>query len=219
MKLVELFETHPINIFGNQRSREGFDRMAAGAPKQASFVFGRFQPLTIGHKQLLDTLAKSAIGGEYYIFLSKSHDATKNPLDYKTKIKFFEDLFPEYVSHLVVDKDIKTPIMAANWLYEKGIRALTMVAGGDRIDDFSKMLETWNSKEVREKDGRHSCYINLVSSGEREDGSEGLAGISATNARDAAKDGDLKKFIEATGISGKIAERMYIATRRGMGYL
>ena len=52
--------------------------------RHITFVFGRMNPPTIGHKQLLDT-AKS-VGGEYKIFLSQTQDPKKNPLDYGTKI-------------------------------------------------------------------------------------------------------------------------------------
>ena len=56
--------------------------------KHVTFCFGRLNPPTIGHKQLLDTVASE--GGDYKIFVSPSQDPKKNPLDYSTKIKFIK---------------------------------------------------------------------------------------------------------------------------------
>ena len=217
MRLTELFESDPIDLHHSTRSREGFDRMAAGAPKHASFCFGRMNPPTIGHRELLAKTAEAAIGGEYYIFLSKKQDPKENPLSYDVKLGFIDEMFPEYVQHIVRDDSIKTPLLAAEWLYGKGIRAMTMVAGSDRLPDYEKLMAAWNSPEVRRKSGRDKCHINLVSSGDREEGAEGVAGISASGARAAAKAGDMETFMETTGTSGDLAKKLYAAVRNGMG--
>ena len=67
--------------------------------RHAAFAFGRMNPPTLGHKQLADTVAKSAAGGDYFIFTSQTQDSKKNPLDYSTKIKFLKALMPEYAGH------------------------------------------------------------------------------------------------------------------------
>lgn len=217
MKLTELFESSPIDIHNNDRSREGFDRMAAGAPKHASFCFGRMNPPTLGHRALLEKTKESAMGGEYYVFISKSHDKKDNPLPYAEKLSFIDEMFPDIAQHIVRDETIKTPLLAAKWLYEKGIRAMTMVAGGDRLPGYEQLLAKWNSKEVRDAAGRDEVIINFVSSGDREDGADDLTGISATSARTAAKEGNIKTFLDTTGTSGDLAKRLYTAVRRGMG--
>ena len=57
--------------------------------------------------------------------------------------------------------------------------------------------------------------INFVSSGAREDGAEGLAGVSASGARAAAVKGDKEAFAQATG-AGKLTDALYQAVRKGM---
>lgn len=217
MQLVELFEDSDLDIFGGQRSRESFDRMAAGVPKHAAFCFGRMNPPTIGHRALLEKTAESAMGGEYYIFASKSHDPKKNPLEYTEKLYFLKQMFPEFAQHIVTDPDIKTPLLAAEWLYQKGIRSFSFVAGSDRLQEYGKLMEAWNSPAVRAKANREPVYIQMISSGEREDGAEGLSGISASNARKAAQDGNFKTFMSTTGTEGKLAKKLYTAVRKGMG--
>ena len=77
------------------RIRELFEN----STKHVAFCFGRLNPPTIGHKQLLDTVSK--VGGNYKIFVSQSQDPKKNPLDYTTKINFIKAMFPEHAANVV----------------------------------------------------------------------------------------------------------------------
>lgn len=215
MRLLDLFEDQSINL-GNERSKHGFDRIAAGAPTHASFCFGRMNPPTIGHGELLRTTAESANGGEYYIFLSKKQEPKENPLPYTAKLEFIREMFPDFAQHIVEDESIKSPILAMDWLYQKGIRAMTLVAGKTDLPGFVKMAESWNSKPVREKYDRNEVIINFVSSGDREDGADGIKGVSATEARKAAASGDMDKFQDTTGTSGYLSQKLYDAVRQGM---
>jgi hypothetical protein len=217
MKLTDLFEAEAIDIYGTDRSRESFDRMAAGAPKHAAFCFGRMNPPTVGHAELLRKTAEAAMNGEYYIFASKTNDKKDNPLPYRVKLEFLHEMFPEYSSHIVEDEAIKTPLLAADWLYSKGIRAITMVAGSDRLEQYQKLMTAWNSEEIRQKYNREPCIINFVSSGDREDGAEGIAGVSASGARAAAKAGNLDAFKQTTGTDGELATKLFNAVRNGLG--
>jgi len=182
--------------------------------RHAAFCFGRMNPPTIGHAQLINTVAKSAAGGDYFIFTSQSHDAKKNPLDYSTKVKFLKALFPESAGHIVQDAGLKTIIQVAHWLYAKGYRSVTFVAGSDRLADFKELLEKYNGVQ-----GPNGFYqfdaINFVSSGDRDPDGEGLAGVSASAARAAAKAGDEQAFAQATG-AGELTNQLYHAVRKGM---
>lgn len=216
MRLLDLFESDAISM-GNERSRNGFDRMAAGAPKHASFCFGRMNPPTIGHAQLLRTTAEQARGGEYYIFTSSKQDPQDNPLDYETKIAFMDAMFPEFSQHIVRDARIKTPLLAMDWLYQKGIRAMTLVAGKPDLPSLIKLAQSWNGAKVRKKYGRDAVILNFASSGDREDGVPGVEGVSATAARHAALAADIKKFQETTGTTGALGQKLYNAVRASMG--
>lgn len=179
-----------------------------------TFCFGRMNPPTIGHKQVLDTMA--AQGGEMKIFVSQSQDGKKNPLDYSTKIKFIKAMFPEYAGDVVEDSSLNTVVKVASYLYDQGYTAATFVAGSDRLEDMKKLLEAYNGVEGK----AHGYYkfetLDFVSSGEREDGAEGVAGVSASGARAAAANGDLEAFKESTG-AGELSQKLYDAVRKGMG--
>lgn len=184
------------------------------ADAHVTFVFGRMNPPTLGHKQLLDT-AKS-VGGDYKIFLSQSQDTKKNPLDYATKINFVKKMFPEYASHIVEDSSLNTVVKVASWLYDNGYKNATFVAGSDRIEDMKNLLTAYNGVEGKAHGFYKFDVLDFKSSGEREDGAEGVAGISASGARSAAANSDFEAFKEATG-AGQYADELYKAVRAGMG--
>lgn len=181
--------------------------------KHVTFCFGRMNPPTVGHKQVLDTMKSQ--GGDMKIFVSQSQDAKKNPLDYSTKIKFIKAMFPEYASDVVDNPGLNTVVKVASYLFDQGYTAATFVAGSDRLEDMKKLLTQYNGVEGK----AHGFYkfevLDFASSGDREDGAEGVAGISASGARAAAANGDFKGFQEATG-AGELAKPLFDAVRKGM---
>jgi hypothetical protein len=179
--------------------------------KHASFCFGRMNPPTVGHGQLIDTVAKASQGGDYFIFVSQTQDKKKNPLDYATKVKFVKALFPKHAGHVVYNPELKTIMQVANWLYSKGYRSVTFVAGSDRLADFKELLTKYNGQP----DGYNFDSINFVSSGDRDPDADGIAGVSASSAREAAAAGNFELFAQATG-AGKLAQPLYDAVRKGM---
>jgi len=155
-------------------------------------------------------------GGEMKIFVSQSQDAKKNPLDYATKIKFIKAMFPEYAQDVVEDSSLNTVVKVASYLYDQGYTAATFVAGSDRLEDMKKLLEAYNGVEGKSHGYYKFEVLDFSSSGDREDGAEGVAGVSASGARAAAANGDLEAFKEATG-AGELSEKLYSAVRKGMG--
>jgi len=190
---------------------------AEKSQKHAAFCFGRMNPPTLGHKQLLDMTAQAAGDGDYYIFLSKTQKLPDNPLDFSQKYNFITKMFPEHAAHVVKDPYIKTIIQAAEYLYKKGYTSITYVAGSDRLPDFKKILDTYNG---RGEPGMQGYYkfdnIDYVSAGDRDPDSSGLSGISASKARAAAAQGDFNDFKAKTG-AGKLAKSLYDAVRASMG--
>ena len=136
--------------------------------KHVAFAFGRFNPPTIGHKKLIDTVVDASDGGDFYIFTSQSQDPDKNPLDYQTKVNFLKKLFPDIQDKIVYDITIKNVLQAADKLKSNGYTDATFVCGSDRVPEFTKLLNTWNGMD---KTPRFNT-LNIVSSGEREDGAE-----------------------------------------------
>jgi hypothetical protein len=182
--------------------------------KHVTFCFGRMNPPTIGHKQVLDTMKSQ--GGEMKIFVSQSQDKKKNPLDYGTKIKFIKEMFPQYAKDVVDNAALNTIGKVASYLHEQGYNAVTFVAGSDRIEDMKSLLNQYNGVEGKAHGFYKFDVIDFASSGDREDGAEGVAGVSASGARLAAANNDFEGFREATG-AGELAKPLFAAVRKGMG--
>lgn len=200
MRLLELFES-------------------SGGDKHLSFCFGRMNPPTKGHKQLLDKVASQ--GGDYLIFPSRPTPKTKakkleNPLPTEEKIHFLKLMFPEYATEIVDEPNLNTFLSVCEYIYKKGYNHITIVAGSDKLDELVNLCKTYNGVEGKS----HGYYkfetIDKVSSGARDPDSEGIEGISATKAREAAAKGNIEEFEKTTG-AGSHTEALYKAVRKGLG--
>ena len=123
---------------------------------------------------------------------------------------------PEYADAVVEDASLNTPVKIASYLYDQGYNNATFVAGSDRLEGMKKLLEMYNGVEGKPHGYYKFDVLDFKSSGEREDGAEGIAGVSASRARAMAANNDLKGFAEATG-AGQYAEELFNAVRQGMG--
>lgn len=179
-----------------------------------TFCFGRMNPPTVGHAQVFKTMA--AQPGDYMIFVSQSQDKKENPLPYEEKIKFIKLIHPNYAEHVVEDRSLNTVVKVASYLYNLGYRSATFVAGSDRLPAMSKLLQDYNGVEGKAHGYYKFDQLDFVSSGDREDGAEGVAGVSASGARAAAAAGNLVEF-EATTGAGKYSKELFDAVRKGMG--
>lgn len=180
--------------------------------KHVAFAFGRFNPPTVGHKKLIDTVVDASDGGDFYIFTSQSQDPDKNPLDYQTKVNFLKKLFPDIQDKIVYDVSIKNVLQAADKLKASGYTAATFVCGSDRVPEFTKLLNAWNGMDKTPRFG----VLNIISSGEREDGVEGVGGVSASMAREFVKNNDFESFKGTVPNNPQLAKELFDAVKQGM---
>lgn len=180
--------------------------------KHVAFAFGRFNPPTVGHKKLIDTVVDASNGGDFYIFTSQTQDPDKNPLDYQTKVNFLKKLFPDIQDKIVYDLAIKNVLQAADKLKSNGYTDATFVCGSDRVPEFTKLLNTWNGMDKTPRFGT----LNIVSSGEREDGAEGVEGVSASMAREFVKNNDFESFKGTVPNNPQLAKELFDAIKQGM---
>lgn len=180
--------------------------------KHVAFAFGRFNPPTVGHKKLIDTVVDASDGGDFYIFTSQSQDPDKNPLDYQTKVNFLKKLFPDIQDKIVYDVSIKNVLQAADKLKANGYTDATFVCGSDRVPEFTKLLNAWNGMDKTPRFG----VLNIISSGEREDGVEGVGGVSASMAREFVKNNDFESFKGTVPNNPQLALELFNAVKQGM---
>ena len=186
--------------------------------KAVTFAFGRFNPPTIGHEKLFDAIKKVSRGGSYRIYPSQTQDKKKNPLDFKTKVKFLRKMFPKHARNVMANKGMRTAFDVIGGLYDQGFQQITMVVGEDRVVEFDKLLNKYNGVK-----GKHGFYqfengVKVVSAGTRDPDAEGATGMSASKMRLAAADDNQYQF--AKGLPGNFVQvaDLFNAVRKGMGF-
>ena len=184
---------------------------------EITFAFGRFNPPTTGHEKLFDVVKKISRGGLYRVYPTHTQDAKRNPLDFKTKVKYLRKMFPKHARNIMADKGMRTSFNVISALYDQGFTQATMVVGEDRVIEFDKLLNKYNGVK-----GKHGFYqfqngVKVVSAGARDPDSDDLTGMSASKMRAAASENDLKAFSKGMPRGFKDVEGLFNAVRSGMG--
>ena len=175
--------------------------------KTAVFAFGRMNPPTIGHKKLVDKMA--GYPGDHFLFLSHTQKPKTDPLSFAEKVFFAQKSFGSNVT--VGNKDVKTIIQAMQHLQSQGYNEVVYIAGSDRVESFTKLLNTYNGKDY-EFDS-----IDVVSAGERDPDAEGAEGMSASKLKAAAVEDDFETFKQGVAGDERLAQMMFNKVRAGMG--
>jgi len=200
-----------------QKSFKSFTQYITEAKKEITITFGRLNPPTVGHGKLLDSVARVASGGPYRIYVSQTQNPKKNPLDYRTKVKYIRKMFPKHARSVVMDTKIRNIFDVLTKVYEEGYNQVNMVVGSDRVSEFETITNKYNGVK-----GRHGFYnfqggVNIISAGERDPDAEGVTGMSASKLRQAAESNDFQTFMKGmpSGFSG--AKDLFNDVRKGMG--
>ena len=186
--------------------------------KHAVLAYGRMNPPTTGHEVLVNKVKDVAkeVGGTHHVVLSHSQDKAKNPLTSKEKTKHAKRFFPD-TNISVATKEHPTIIHHAEKLHKKGVTHLHVVAGGNRVPEFHKLLHKYNG--THEGARFNFKKIKVHSAGERDPDAEGTKGMSASKMRGHAAAGKFHHFKK--GIPKHVPEHhaheLYHDVRKGMG--
>ena len=170
--------------------------LAAGPPPvpktkgTLTIGFGRFNPPHAGHMQLMDIAASSAESdeGDYIIVPSRSNDPKKNPLDPDTKVSMMRQLFPQHAARIQNDANTRTIFDVLKKAHNDGYTNVRIIGGEDRVNEFTKLANNYNGSLYQFDN------VEVVSSGDRDDDSKGISGLSASRMRLAAQENDFKTF-------------------------
>ena len=193
---------------------KNYRQLLEGLPsKTVVFAFGRFNPPTIGHELLFKVVKKVAASNkaDHVIYASKTQDKKKNPLSVDRKVHYLNLMFPQ-TNFVAANEHVRTFIEAAKLLNKK-YKNLIMIAGSDRVPDYTKLLNQYNGKEF------HFDSVQVISAGERDPDSDDATGMSASKMRAAAVKGDYSTFKKGLpssvrDIDGKL---LMNEIRQGMG--
>ncbi len=180
-----------------------------------TIAFGRFNPPTIGHLQLMDTAAASAEQdqSDYIIVPSRTQDAKKNPLDVDSKIYYMRKMFPQHSERIYNDVNMRTIFDVLKKAHNDGYSSVRIVGGSDRVKEFDKLANNYNGNLYQFDN------IEVISSGDRDPDSDGVEGVSASRMRLAAAEGDFKTFRSGLPqeVSRKEAIELFDVLRQSMG--
>ena len=160
----------------------------------AVFAFGRFNPPTIGHQKLIETVLSTAekANGKAYLFLSHKQNNKTDPLDFKSKQSYIQQFYPNLA---VGDAGANTIIKALQKIQAEGRTRIIMVAGSDRVEEFQKLLNQYNGKPDKAGNDLYKFdSIDVVNAGQRDPDAEGVSGASASKARELANKGQEHEF-------------------------
>ncbi len=101
---------------------------------------GRFQPPTIGHKEMIDSVIAKAkeIGGDAFVFTTPTHGGERYPLNIDTKMGLLKKMYK--------DKEIKIEeaadaFKAATAVKDLGYGTIIWFAGSDRVKNYKRILK------------------------------------------------------------------------------
>ena len=175
--------------------------------------FGRFNPPTVGHEKLLNTISQTAgKGGQYRIYPSRSEDAKKNPLPAGEKVQYMRKAFPQHANAIVDDEKTRNIFDVLKAADAKGYSSVNIVVGSDRVKEFENLANKYNGQLY------NFNYINFVSSDDRHADAEGIEGMFASKLRKAALEGDYDTFRSGItkSLDDKTSQQLYDTIRKNM---
>lgn len=182
----------------------------------AVFAFGRFNPPTIGHQKLIQTLVSTAekANGKAYLFLSHKQNNKTDPLTFAEKQAYIQQFFPKVA---VGDAASNTIIKALQKIQSEGRTRIVMVAGSDRVQEFEKLLNQYNGKPDKAGNDLYKFdNIKVVNAGQRDPDAEGVSGASASKARELAAKGQWHEFSKIA-LGGSESELIYNKIQDALG--
>ena len=166
----------------------------------AVFAVGRFQPPTIGHALLFDTVKRLASekDGDAFVFVSSRTDKpSENPLSSRQKIDALKEMYKSgitFVDTAECKPKCGGPEKAYAYLRTLGYTDITLVAGSDRAETFGPDASMWD--DGKKKGIPPPKFVGLTRTA-----GEGAAAMSGTEARRRARaEGEYEGFREAVEV-------------------
>ena len=184
----------------------------------AVFAFGRFNPPTIGHQKLIEKVQAMTrqVNGKGFIFLSHKQNNKTDPLSFQEKLSYIRSQIQE-ANLEIGHTEANTIIKALQVIQAQGRTRIVMVAGSDRVAEFQKLLNQYNGKPDKAGNELYKFdSIDVVNAGQRDPDEEGVAGASASKARDLALKGQWHAFSKIA-MGGEESQIVYNKIQDALG--
>lgn len=178
-------------------------------------TFGRFNPPSIGHENLLASVQEQAeeLEAEYRIYPSRSSDKKQNPLDFKTKYNIMQHLFPDYAENIIDDAENGDNIYdILQSLHDEGYHHVIIMCGDENVQKYEKIAQKYNGSV-------YDFYgVEVVGAGITDPDVDKTEGITSSMMRKAALENDYETFKQGLPgqVSKKEARSIYMQVRKSM---
>jgi FAD synthase len=175
--------------------------------KKAYFTFGRFQPPTLGHRLMIEGLARAAAaeGADAYVFVSSTQDKKKNPLSVEEKTAWMRKMYADIPVRIINTSKCmcRTLPSILGKLADAKYDRIKMFVGSDRTKGFAEFLPK---------------TVEVVAIGDaRNETKNTLAGMSGTKIRAAALANNVEMVKAGTGLDDSDASLLISQIKKGLG--
>jgi len=166
-------------------------------------------PPTRGHERLISKVVETAkeMGADHVVYLSQTHRAPKDPLDWAFKRRVCEAAFRGV--NISDDTSVRNPYIAVESL-AKTYDKVVMVVGSDHLEEFTKGFTPYTKL--------WGVDFSVISAGQRIVESDDVEGISATKLRQYALDNDRERFYAGlpSTLSENIKRTVFTSVKKGL---
>lgn len=180
--------------------------------KTAVIAYGRFNPPTRGHDMIIEMVDKLArvIGAKPMVFITAGSENDRNPLLFTEKAELMSSIYGDIIQSNISESI--NPSQGIDGLISKLSESydnLIIVTGDDRAMKYAKYLYQYNGSPNANFTFNHAAVVTAGDARQfNEDVNEGIENLSATKARDAARNGNYTLFRSI--ISERIDEQQAI---------
>jgi hypothetical protein len=178
-------------------------------------TFGRFNPPSLGHENLLNAVQEHAeeLEAEYRIYPSRSSDKKQNPLDFKTKYNILQHVFPDHAENIINDPENGDNIYdILTSLHDEGYHHVIIVCGEENVQKYEKISQKYNGSV-------YDFYgVEVVSANMKDPDDDKTEGITSSMMRKAALENDYETFKQ--GLPGNVSKKecraIYMQVRKSL---
>lgn len=178
-------------------------------------TFGRFNPPSLGHENLINAVQEQAeeLEAEYRIYPSRTSDKKQNPLDFKTKYNILQHVFPDHAENIINDPENGDNIYdILTSLHDEGYHHVIIVCGEENVQKYEKIAQKYNGTV-------YDFYgVEVVGAGMADPDNDKTEGITSSMMRKAALENDYETFKQ--GLPGSVSKKecraIYMQVRKSL---
>jgi hypothetical protein len=191
------------------------EQLEPGEGPAVVITFGRFNPPSLGHENLINAVQEQAeeLEAEYRIYPSRTSDKKQNPLDFKTKYNILQHVFTDHAENIINDPENGDNIYdILTSLHDEGYHHVVIMCGDENVQKYEKIAQKYNGTV-------YDFYgVEVVGAGMPDPDNDKSEGITSSMMRKSALENDYETFKQ--GLPGTVSKKecraIYSQVRKSM---